>query len=176
MILVKIAPKNSFRQKKYFTNWKLTFKVLKNRFFGQNFFGCTFCKTASSHSIFLKTVFYSEVLEFLRPSKFLCQTSGRQKSLVPNLHAQSNYIKCIENRAVSGVFRTINLLHLFLPASVSSPRTKWGRDTLAGRWGGGGGQYFGHWIGLLQYNPSTPTCKAVTSTEENTAGCGGRAV
>jgi hypothetical protein len=50
----------------------------------------------------------------------------------------------VEYRAVSGVFKNIeNIdppppLH---PASVSSPRTKGGGYTLAGRLGGGG-QYF----------------------------------
>ncbi len=56
----------------------------------------------------------------------------------------------IEYRAVSGVFRTID-----------SPRTKGGGGgwyILAGRWGGGGVNFDArHWIGLLQYNPSTGT-------------------
>jgi hypothetical protein len=64
----------------------------------------------------------------------------------------------IEYRAVSGVFRTIDP-HPPLPlASVSSPRTKDG-----GRTHSPGGEGVGvnisedarHWIGLLQYNPST---------------------
>ncbi len=58
-------------------------------------------------------------------------------------------LTCIEYRAVSGVFRTIDPPPLLHPASVSSPRTK------------GGVNIFNiledarHWIGLLQYNPST---------------------
>ncbi len=62
-----------------------------------------------------------------------------------------------EYRSVYGVFRTIDPPSPLPLASVSSPRTKGGGYTLARRWGGGG-QYFGrrqHWIGLLQYNPST---------------------
>ncbi len=66
----------------------------------------------------------------------------------------------IEYRAVSGVFRTIDPPPPLHPASVSSPRTKGGGYTLAGRWGGGGegvniSEDARHWIGLLQYNPST---------------------
>ncbi len=44
----------------------------------------------------------------------------------------------IEYRAVSCVFRTINSPPPLHPSSVSSPRTKGGGFTLAGRWGGGG--------------------------------------
>jgi hypothetical protein len=44
----------------------------------------------------------------------------------------------IEYRAVSGVFRTIDLPPPLPLASVSSPPTKGGGFTLAGRWGGGG--------------------------------------
>ena len=73
--------------------------------------------------------------------------------------AQSTYLY----RVQSSVWRLPNYwpppLH---PASVSSPRTKGGGHTLAGQWEGGG-QWWGvnisedtrHWIGLLQYNPST---------------------
>jgi hypothetical protein len=44
---------------------------------------CTFSElknvqNGSNHSIFRKIVFYKQVLEFHRPSKFVCQTSGRQ--------------------------------------------------------------------------------------------------
>ncbi len=62
----------------------------------------------------------------------------------------------VEYRAVSGVFQTIDPPSVLHPASVSSPQ---GRGyTLAGRWGGGGVNILEdarHWIGLLQYNPST---------------------
>ncbi len=65
----------------------------------------------------------------------------------------------VEYRAESGVFRTILTPHPPLPlASVSSPRTEGGGYTLAGRWGDGGvniSEDARHWIGLLQYNPST---------------------
>ncbi len=40
--------------------------------------------------------------------------------------AQSTYIYTVEYRAVSGVFRTIDLPHTLHPASVSSARTKGG--------------------------------------------------
>jgi hypothetical protein len=43
----------------------------------------------------------------------------------------------IEYRAVSGVFRTIDPPYPLHPASVSSPRTRGGGYTLAGRRGGG---------------------------------------
>ncbi len=66
---------------------------------------------------------------------------------------------------MSGVFQNIKILTPPSPlplASVSSPRTKGGGGgTLAGRWGVGGGggvnilEDARHWIGLLQYNPST---------------------
>jgi hypothetical protein len=53
-------------------------------------------KNGSNHSIFRKTVFYKQVFEFHRPSKFLCQTSGRQIhwSLVPGerfIQTNTNY-------------------------------------------------------------------------------------
>jgi hypothetical protein len=38
-------------------------------------------QNGSNHSIFWKTVFYKQVLEFHGPSEFLCQTSGRQNHL-----------------------------------------------------------------------------------------------
>ncbi len=44
----------------------------------------------------------------------------------------------IAYRAVSGVFQTIDAPPPLHPASVSSPRSKGGGYTLAGRWGGGG--------------------------------------
>ncbi len=44
----------------------------------------------------------------------------------------------IEYRAVSGVFRTTDPPPPLHPASVSSPRTKGGGYTIAGRWRGGG--------------------------------------
>jgi hypothetical protein len=64
----------------------------------------------------------------------------------------------IEYRAVSGVFQTIDP-HPPLPlASVSSPRTKGGpvhtRRAVRG-WGVNISEDARHWIGLLQYNPST---------------------
>jgi hypothetical protein len=40
-----------------------------------------YVQNGSNHSIFWKTVFYKQILEFHRPSKFLCQTSGRQNHL-----------------------------------------------------------------------------------------------
>ncbi len=62
----------------------------------------------------------------------------------------------IEYRAVSGVFRTIDPPPLLHPASVSSPRTKGGGYTLAGRGGdgGGGGSIFRKTpdIGLASYS------------------------
>ncbi len=63
--------------------------------------------------------------------------------------------------AVSGVFQNIDPPPPSHPASVSSPRTKGGGYTLAGRWGGGGGvnilEDARHWIGLLQFNLSMVT-------------------
>jgi hypothetical protein len=51
-------------------------------------------------------------------------------------------LKYIVYRAVSGVFRSIDPPPPLHPASVSSPRTNISEDAR-------------HWIGLLQYNPST---------------------
>ncbi len=59
---------------------------------------------------------------------------------------------------MSGIFRTIDPLPPFHPASVSSPCTKGGGGTHSpGRKGRGVNilEDAGHWIGLLQYNPST---------------------
>jgi hypothetical protein len=65
----------------------------------------------------------------------------------------------IEYRAVSGVFRTIDPPPSLHPASVSSPRTKGGRVHTRREVRKGGGVNISedarHWIGLLQYNPST---------------------
>ncbi len=63
----------------------------------------------------------------------------------------------IEYRAVPGVFQNIDPHPLLHPASVSSPRSKGGRYTLAGRWGGWGVNILedaSHRIGLLQSNLS----------------------
>ncbi len=60
-------------------------------------------------------------------------------------------------RAVSEVFRTIDPLPQLHPASVSSPCTKGGGYTLAGRRGANISEDARHWVGFLQYNPSTCT-------------------
>ncbi len=56
-----------------------------------------------------------------------------------------------EYRAVSGVFRTIDPPPHLHQESVSSPRTKGG----VRGWGVNILEDARHWIGLLQYNPST---------------------
>ncbi len=61
---------------------------------------------------------------------------------------------------MSGVFRTIDPPPPLHSASVSSPRTKgggWGTHSPGGDGGGGVNisEDARHWIGLLQYNPST---------------------
>ncbi len=63
----------------------------------------------------------------------------------------------IEYRAVSGVFRTIGPPPNLLLASVSSPAPKAVHSRRAVRgWGGVNiSEDARHWIGLLQYNPST---------------------
>jgi hypothetical protein len=92
--------------------------------------------------------------------KSLLQCLPRGLLSVPNAHPQSTYIYRVQSR----VRRLPNYwpptppppLH---PASVSSPSTKGGGGyTLGGRWGGWGvniSEDAGHWIGLLQYYPST---------------------
>ncbi len=71
----------------------------------------------------------------------------------------------IEYRAVSGVFRTIDPPTPLNPVSVSSPRTKGGGGGVGTHSPGGEGvegvnisEDARHWIGLLQYNPSTLYC------------------
>ncbi len=66
----------------------------------------------------------------------------------------------IEYRAVSSVFRTINPPPPLPLASVSSPAPKAGVTHSPGGEGAGGvniSEDARHWIGLLQYNPSTCT-------------------
>jgi hypothetical protein len=77
---------------------------------------------------------------------------------------QNTYIYSKEYRAVSGVFRTIFWPHTpFLNQRVWStpaPKAGGGGYTIAGRWGGGEvniSEDARYWIGLLQYNPSTPS-------------------
>ncbi len=65
----------------------------------------------------------------------------------------TKYLKYVEYRAVSGVFQNIDPPSPLHPATVSSPRTKGGGYTLAGRWGGRGSIF---WktpdIGLASYS------------------------
>jgi hypothetical protein len=68
----------------------------------------------------------------------------------------------IEHRAVSSVFRTIDPPPPLPLASVSSPRTKGGGGYTFG-WGVNISEDARHWIGLLQYNPST--CAGVGEVE-----------
>ncbi len=59
---------------------------------------------------------------------------------------------------MSGVFQTIDLPPPLRPVSVSSPHTKGGREHTRRVVRGVGGSIFWkmpHWIGLLQFNPST---------------------
>ncbi len=76
-----------------------------------------------------------------------------------SLHKVLTYI---EYRAVSGVFRTIDPPTPLNPASVSSPRTEGGGGVHTRRavswWGVNISEDAWHWIGLLQYNPSTQYC------------------
>ncbi len=66
----------------------------------------------------------------------------------------------IEFRAVSSIFQTVHPPPLLPLASVSSPRIKGGgvhtRRAVRG-WGVNISEDARHWIGLLQYNPSTCT-------------------
>ncbi len=70
-------------------------------------------------------------------------------------HPSTTYI---EYRAVSGIFRTIDPPPPLHSASVSSSRTNEGgehtRRAVRG-WGVNISEAARHWIGLLQYNPST---------------------
>jgi hypothetical protein len=73
-------------------------------------------------------------------------------------HANHKVLTYIEYRAVSGVFRTIDPPPPLPPASVSSHRTK--GEVVPTRWPVRGwgvniSEDARHWIGLLQYNPST---------------------
>ncbi len=85
LILVKSAPKKTFSQKTVLPIGKLV-KCQKNLFFWAKCFfggggvGWGICLREESMCIFyeLKTIFYKKVLDFHRPSKILCQTSGRQ--------------------------------------------------------------------------------------------------
>ncbi len=64
----------------------------------------------------------------------------------------------VDYRAVSGVFQNIDPPHPPLhPVRVFSPRTKGGRYTRRAvrGWGVSILEDARHWIGLLQYNPST---------------------
>ncbi len=112
------------------------------------------CVTPLSHSI----DFQGEVWEGARS---LLQCLPRGLLSVPNAHPQSTYIY----RAQSMVWRLPNYwpppppppLH---PASVSSPSTKGGGRGVHTRravreWEVNISEDAGHWIGLLQYNPST---------------------
>jgi hypothetical protein len=84
-----------------------------------------------------------------------------EKSLLLSHYPYHKVLTYIEYRAVSGVFRTTELLipHPPLhPASVSSPSTKGGRvhtRRAVRGWGVNISEDAWHWIGLLQYNPST---------------------
>jgi hypothetical protein len=84
-------------------------------------------------------------------SVFNCQTVY--------VHYTHKVLTYIEYKAVSGVFRTIDPPpHPLSPASVSSPRTKGGgvhtRRVVRG-WGVNISEDARHWIGHLQYDPST---------------------
>ncbi len=64
---------------------------------------------------------------------------------------------------MSGVFQTIDTPPPLHPASCSSPRTKGGGGVVNTRravrgWGVNSSEDARHWIGLLQYNPSTSRC------------------
>ncbi len=88
---------------------------------------------------------------------------GAVLSLFLSIHKVLTYV---EYRAVSCVFQNIDPPPLH-PASVSSPRTKGGGYTLAGRrrgWGVNILEDASHRIGLLQYNLSTFLSLIITST------------
>jgi hypothetical protein len=71
------------------------------------------------------------------------------------------YVQTTEQCRASSKIMTPHPLFSLHPASVSSPRTKGGGGGTHSPGGEGvGGQYFGRrqtWIGLLEYNPSTPS-------------------
>ncbi len=96
-------PKNVLA-KKLFYQLKICPSPKKNRFFGQNFFWVHFLhgygngKWKQPLNI-LENGFYKQVLEFHRPSKFLCQTSGRQNHwslpvipILPDLFLYENLV------------------------------------------------------------------------------------
>ncbi len=86
------------------------------------------------------------------------KTSSTWKANI-TVGADHKVLTYIEYRAESGVFRTIDLPPPLHPASASSPLTKGGEvhTRRAGRgWGGVNiSEDARHWIGLLQYKPST---------------------
>ncbi len=75
-------------------------------------------------------------------------------------------LTCIEYRAVSGIFRTIETPPPPSTQGCVLPRTKRGGvHTHCAVRGWAGGQYFGRrLIGLLQYNPSTTVAAKVSGT------------
>ncbi len=100
-----------------------------------------------------------------RPASSLsAQTSG---GCLPFLQSHYDYSKgvytegtrhkvhtYVENRAVSGVFQNIDPLPPPSPQRVCPPPAP-KAYTLAGRWGVNILEDARHWIGILQYNPST---------------------
>ncbi len=74
------------------------------------------------------------------------------------IRSRHKVLTYIEYRALSGVFRNIDPPPPHRPASVYTPPLWWGRKThsLGVRgWGVNSLEDARHWIGLLQYNPST---------------------
>jgi hypothetical protein len=73
---------------------------------------------------------------------------------------QLKVLTYIEYRAVSGVFGTIDPPTPSSPSACLFPRSKGGevqtRRAVRG-WGVNISEDARHWIGLLQYNPSTPS-------------------